>query len=113
LEAGGGSFGNVTDRFVRAAVQRARSRRVVIPPDGQDALGEFASRAASELANRRLLDDDDAVNRAEESIVRIVDALPTGGLERRGAGARGPTFADEAVVRQVVAGLCPGLWPIC
>lgn len=112
MESSGAAFGNVTDRLVRAAVARARSRRQLLSRDGQTALGELASRAALELQEQGLLDDEVAVARTEQSIVRVVDALPRP-LERRGARQEPPAEVGEAAVMQAFGGLCPGLWPLC
>jgi len=102
----------VTDRLVRAAVDRARSRRLLLGTDAQNAIGEFASRAGIELQEQGLLADEEAVSRAEQSIVSIIDALPAS-FERRGAEQEPPPLIGEAAVMQAFAGLCPGLWPIC
>jgi hypothetical protein len=101
-----------TDRLARTSVSAARSRGVILVRDGQDALGDLVSRAASELADQGLLDDAAAVARAERSILRLVNALPAPDVETREAGAA-PPFADEAAVMRALAGLCPGLWPLC
>lgn len=112
MESSGAAFGNVTDRLVRAAVDRARSRRLLLEPDAQNAIGDFASRAAMELQDQGLLDDEEAVGRAEQSIVRIVDAVPAP-FERREARQEPPPAITEADVMQAFGGLCPGLWPLC
>ena len=49
MEASGPAFGNVTNRLVKVAVGRARSRSVPLQRDGQDAIGTLASQAAEAL----------------------------------------------------------------
>lgn len=113
MEAGGPAFGNVTDRLVKTAVGRARSRGVPLSRDGQEAVGALASRAAQALQEEELLADDEAIEHAEQSIQRLVDRLPVPEFERRQADYV-PTFeVGEEEVMRAFAGLCPGLWPIC
>jgi hypothetical protein len=113
MESSGPAFGNVTARLVRVAVDRARSRRVPLSPDGRDAVGELATRAAQALQEQELLTDEPAIERAEQSIQRLIDRLPVSEFERREARYEPPVVVGEGDVMQAFAGLCPGLWPIC
>ena len=113
MEGGNPRLANVTNRLATLATSAAKERGVILVPEGQDALGELVSRAALALGDEGLLDDDRAVDRAEQALVTLVDQLPTPGLERRAAGGPPPQRVGEQDIMAAFAGLCPGLWPLC
>lgn len=109
---------NVRSRLASAAVDRARQERLQLASSGQDALGDLVTQAVDRLADEELLGDDDAIARAEASLIRVVDELAihrSPSRERHDLGERTSKSpdVDEAAVQQVVAGLCPGFWPFC
>jgi hypothetical protein len=112
LEGSGPEFRNVMDRLVRAGLLRARGRRLFLDQGAEEAVRSLASRATTQLQAQGLIDDEHAIARAEESIVRVIDSLPAPEFERREGGLPPPTV-DELVVMRAFAGLCPGLWPLC
>ncbi len=111
---GGPRFPWVTSRLAAAATSEAGSRGLRLAPSAMDAIGGLVSRAALTLEDESLLTDEKAVSHAEQSIRRVIHELPARGIERRGgATVSPPPVIDDDAVFQAMAGLCPGLWPIC
>jgi hypothetical protein len=112
MQGSGPQYPAVVNRLTKTAVDEAKRRRLPLVPQGQDALGELASRAALELQDRGLLADESSIARAEDSMRILVQALPGPGVEKRSAGVR-DTRLGAAQVDAALMSLCPGLFPLC
>lgn len=113
--AGGPRRVRVNDRLLRATRSAARAQSVDLSPEGDRALRDLVSRAVRGIDDQGLIDDDDAITRAERSLVQITGELAAPHIGQ-GVGPPSPTPTGRIGGNEVMRafrGLCPGLWPLC
>jgi len=105
----------VQNQFASAVVSAAKEQGIALDSGGQEEVGSLVSTAAMRLGELDELTNDAAVADAETSLLRVVDEFGLPFRARVGAEESYELEAavDAEAVRRAVAGLCPGLWPIC